>query len=149
MKRALICTSLAAIVAIVSMGFRKTNEGWTTDCNAALAQAKAEHKMALLDFTGSDWCPWCMRLDREVFAQPEFKQFAAGHLVLVDLDFPRLTPQPADLQRRNEQLREKYGVRAFPTVIVLDGDGRKIGELGYEPGGPGVFLADLAKLGKE
>ena len=146
MKKKLIYTALISIVAIVSMGLRKADDGWTTDHKAALTRAKTEDKMVLLNFTGSDWCPWCVRLDSEVFAQPAFKQFAGRHLVLVDVDFPKLVLQPEALQKQNEELREKYGVEAFPTVIVLDSGGRKIGELGYQQGGPEVFLAKLSQL---
>jgi protein disulfide-isomerase len=121
---------------------------WMTDQPAALAKAKAEGKTVLLDFTGSDWCIWCKRLDAEVFSQPEFKSYAEKNLVLVKLDFPRSTPQPAAEKRQNQGLAERYKIEGFPTIIVLNANGDKVGELGYMEGGAGPWLAELKKITK-
>ena len=121
---------------------------WLTDPAVALAQAKAEGKTLLMDFTGSDWCVWCQRLDSEVFAKPEFAAYAKEKLVLLKLDFPRSVPQSAEIKARNRKLLEQYGVEGFPTIIVLDSGGSKIGELGYLPGGPSAWLAELKKITK-
>lgn len=121
---------------------------WLTDYPKAQQEAKTSHKLVLLNFTGSDWCGWCIRLDREVFSRPEFKDYASKNLVLVEADFPRGKAQDASLKRQNEELATQYQVIGFPTIVVLNGDGRKIGELGYMPGGPGAFIAELEKLRK-
>jgi protein disulfide-isomerase len=118
---------------------------WLTDYDKAFAQAKAENKQLLLDFTGSDWCGWCMKLDREVFEQPEFKEYADRNLVLLKVDFPRRKPQPASEKAQNEKLAEKYRIEGYPTLVVLNPDEKKAGELGYVPGGPKAFIDELQK----
>ena len=120
--------------------------GWLTNYEQAQEQAKAGHKLMLLDFTGSDWCGWCIRLEREVFSKPEFKEYASKNLVLLELDFPRGKQIPAALQAQNERLAMKYQIQGFPTIVVLNSDGKQVGELGYVPGGPDAFIAELEKL---
>jgi len=100
----------------------------------------------MLDFTGSDWCGWCIKLNREVFSQPEFADYASKNLVLVEVDFPRNKPQTAELKKANEALQAKYNIEGYPTIIVLNSAGKKVGELGYQAGGPKPFIAALDKL---
>jgi len=121
---------------------------WVTDYKKAQEDAKAGKKLMLLEFTGSDWCGWCMKLDKEVFSTPEFQNYASKNLILVKLDFPRRRPQTEALKKQNEQLAQKYGIQGFPTIIVLNGQGEKVGELGYMEGGPSPFLAKLETLPK-
>jgi protein disulfide-isomerase len=120
--------------------------GWTDDYEKAVAQAKQEKKIVLVDFTGSDWCGWCIKLDKEVFAKPAFKTYAKDKLVLVEIDFPQAKKLPRKKEEANEALQQKYGVEGFPTVIVLDSEGKKIGQLGYVKGGPEAFIAELEKI---
>src|SRR3982751_2016724 len=75
---------------------------WQTDLPKAQAQAKAENKMVLLDFTGSDWCGWCIKFKQEALDTKEFQDYAAQNLVLVEVDFPRKAPQSAELKKANE-----------------------------------------------
>ena len=119
---------------------------WLTDVPKAQAQAKAEHKLVMLDFTGSDWCGWCIKLHREVFSKPEFAEYAKKNLVLVEVDFPRSKKQSQELKNANQALQKKYEIQGYPTIIVLNGEGKKVGELGYQPGGPKAFIAELNKL---
>lgn len=121
---------------------------WTTDLPKAQAKAKAENKLVMLDFTGSDWCGWCIKLNKEVFSTPEFVAYAQKNLVPVEVDFPNKKKQSADLKKANNALQKKYGIEGYPTIIVLNGDGKKVGELGYLPGGPKPFIAELEKLKK-
>lgn len=116
---------------------------WTTDYAAGLQQAKAENRKVFLFFTGSDWCGWCMKLDREILSTSEFKAFAAEKLVLIKVDFPHNTPQSEQQKAANQKLAEQFGIRGFPTVIVLNGAGKKVGTLGYLEGGPQPFLKAL------
>ncbi len=118
---------------------------WTTDFEAAKATAKKENKLILADFTGSDWCGWCIKLKNEVFSKPEFVEWAGKKVVLLELDFPRNTQLPAELKTQNEQLQKQFGIRGFPTVLFLDGDGKQVGQLGYKAGGP----ANWIKLAEE
>jgi protein disulfide-isomerase len=122
---------------------------WMTDLPKAQAKAKAENKLVMLDFTGSDWCGWCIKLQKEVFSQPEFAEYAQKNLVPVEVDFPRKKKLSAEQQKANQALQEKYKVEGYPTIIVLNSEGSKVGELGYQPGGPKAFIAELEKLKKK
>ena len=119
---------------------------WLTDFEAAKARARSENKLLFIDFTGSDWCPPCLRLQKEVFAQPEFADYAAKNLVLLEVDFPRRKEQSAGQKAANEMLAEQFRIEGFPTILVLDGSGKILGQLGYMPGGPKPFIAELEKL---
>lgn len=121
---------------------------WTTDLPKAQTKAKAENKLVMMDFTGSDWCGWCIKLNKEVFSTPEFVAYAQKNLIPVEIDFPNKKKQSADLKKANNALQKKYGIQGYPTIIVLNGDGKKVGELGYMPGGPKAFIAALEKLKK-
>lgn len=122
--------------------------GWSTSYEEGQREAKANNKLVLLDFTGSDWCGWCILLDREIFSKPEFKEYASKNLVLIELDFPKRKPMPDALKVQNVQLARRYQISAFPTIIVLNGDGKLVGELGYVQGGPAAFIAELERLRK-
>jgi len=149
MKKSLSILALATLALVAFTGFLKADdEVWGTDYKKALEQAKSQNKLLLLDFTGSDWCGWCMKLNKEVFSQPKFKEYAQKNLVLVEVDFPRSKPQTADVKAQNEELQNKFQIQGYPTIIVLNGDGKKVGELGYMPGGPDAFLAELQKIPK-
>jgi thioredoxin-related protein len=141
--------SLLIAIGLTLIGITASAESnWVTDYKKAQEAAKAGKKLMLLDFTGSDWCGWCMKLDKEVFSTPEFQNYASRNLILVKLDFPRRRPQTEALKKQNEQLAQKYGIQGFPTIIVLNGQGEKVGELGYMEGGPSPFLAKLETLPK-
>jgi protein disulfide-isomerase len=120
--------------------------GWLTDFPQAQKEAQAKHKLLVMDFTGSDWCGWCIMLDKEVFSKPEFKEYANKYLVLLELDFPRMKQMPPETAKQNEQLLLKYGIQGFPTVVVFDSSGKPLGALGYQQGGPQAFIAQLEKL---
>jgi thioredoxin-related protein len=119
---------------------------WLTNFEKAKAEAKAQNKTLLILFTGSDWCPPCMMLDREVLEQPEFAAYAAKHLVLLEVDFPRVKMQSLEARAENLKLASRYGIDGFPTVVLLDSSGEPIGALGYQPGGPKPFIAAIEKL---
>jgi thioredoxin-related protein len=121
-------------------------DDWMTDFAAAKIIAAAEQKPLLLDFTGSDWCGWCIKLDKEVFSQKVFKEFATDNLVLVELDFPRGKEQSEDLKAQNKALSEKYGIRGFPTILVLSPEGELIEKTGYQRGGPEAYVAHIKEI---
>jgi thioredoxin-related protein len=120
--------------------------GWLTSYEKAQREAEAQNKLLLMDFTGSDWCGWCIMLDREIFSKPEFKEYASKNLVLLEIDFPKSKQMPAEIVAQNRHLAMQYQIQAFPTVVVLDGRGKVVGALGYMKGGPGAFIAELEKL---
>ena len=122
---------------------------WSTDVPAAVTKAKAEKKLVMLDFTGSDWCGWCIKLNKEIFSQPEFVEYAQKNLVAVELDFPQKKAQTAELKKANKELQKKYEIKGFPTIVVLNGEGKEIGRLGYMKGGPKAFIEELDKLKKK
>lgn len=123
---------------------------WTTDLPAAKSQAKKEAKLVMIDFTGSDWCGWCKKLNAEVFSTKEFADYAAKNLVLVELDFPSKKPQSAELKRANKALKDEYKVRGYPTIIALNGDGKEVWrQPGYMKGGPSAFIAKLEEAKKK
>jgi protein disulfide-isomerase len=122
--------------------------GWGTSYEQGQQEAKASKKLVLLDFTGSDWCGWCIMLDREVFSQPQFKEYASKNLVLVEVDFPKKKRVSAATREQNERLLMRYQVQGFPTIIVLNSEGKMVAELGYMQGGPDAFIAVLERLRK-
>lgn len=144
MKLALQLSHIALSLALSTAALAKG--GWEENYDKGLQKAKTEKKMALVDFTGSDWCSWCMKLDKEVFAQAKFKEYAKQHLVLIEVDFPRLKPLSRPKQKKNDDLAKQYEVQGFPSVIVLDAEGKKLGRLGYMEGGPDAFIAAIEKL---
>lgn len=116
---------------------------WMTSYEEALAKAKAEHKPVLLFFTGSDWCGWCKRLDREVFSQAAFQSFATANLVLVKIDFPKYVKQTEEEKNRNWKLAERYGVSGFPAILLVDATGVEKLRTGYIGGGPEQYVQHL------
>ena len=144
-RSAIFCATLLTLLTFASASAKP---GWLTDFKQAKEEAKAQKRLLLVDFTGSDWCGWCIKLEREIFSKPEFQDYAKQNLVLLEVDFPRGKELSASQRLQNHELAEKYEVQGFPTIIVLDGEGKKIGELGYLPGGPGPFIAELDKLRK-
>ncbi len=119
---------------------------WSTDFAEASAKAKAENKYMLLDFSGSDWCGWCIKLDKEVFSKPEFQEFAAKNLVLVMLDFPQKKPQSEAVKAQNEKLSKQYGIEGFPTVLILNSEGKLVEQAGYRPGGAVAYVSYLSGI---
>lgn len=118
--------------------------GWSEDYKASLATAAKEHKNVLLDFTGSDWCGWCIKLQKETFNQPAFKDYADKNLVLVTIDFPQGKSQSPEIKKQNDALQQQYQVQGFPTLVLLDPQGKVIKQQsGYIPGGPAGFIAWL------
>jgi protein disulfide-isomerase len=122
--------------------------GWFTSYEQAQKEAQSKNRLLLMDFTGSDWCGWCIMLDKEVFSKPEFKEYASKNLVLLELDFPRKKQMPPETTAQNEKLLMKYGIQGFPTIVVFDSSGKPLGALGYQAGGPQAFIAELEKLRK-
>jgi thioredoxin-related protein len=114
--------------------------GWMTDMDKAMKLSAETGKPILADFSGSDWCGWCIKLDKEVFSKKIFKDFAKDNLILVMLDFPRSKPMSAKLKKQNSALASKYGVRGYPTVLLLDNKGKVIVKTGYRRGGPQAYV---------
>jgi protein disulfide-isomerase len=119
---------------------------WYTDLDEAKAVAAKENKPLLVDFTGSDWCGFCIKLHAEVFDKPEFEEFAKNY-VLVELDFPSKKPQPPEEKAKNKATQAKFAVSGFPTVLLIDAkSGEAYGrQSGYGPGtGPKAYIEKLS-----
>ena len=138
---------VAVIMAVVCFGvYAGENDGWLTDFDKAKEIAKQENRPILIDFSGSDWCGWCIKLDKEVFSQEEFKKFAADNLVLLLMDFPRRKEIASEVKKRNEALLQKYNVEGFPTVLLVDSEGNVIARTGYQEGGAAKYVEHIKKL---
>ncbi|HMJ88250.1 MAG TPA: thioredoxin family protein [Candidatus Acidoferrum sp.] len=131
---AVVCTFLASTVS------RGAGLTWITNYDTAVAQAAREEKAVLINFTGSDWCGWCIKLKAEVFDTPEFTAFAEANFVLLEVDFPQRKRLSAEQQRKNDALQEKFGIEGFPTLIVLNASGKAVAKTGYVRGGPAKFI---------
>jgi len=114
---------------------------WSTDYAEAAKRARASDRPLVAFFTGSDWCTWCKRLEKEVFETAAFKAWAKDKVVLLELDFPSRTPQSKALKDQNKKLAAKYQVEGFPTVLILDPAGKVLGSTAYVPGGPKAWIA--------
>ena len=120
---------------------------WLTDFTKAQEKAKTEKKLVLLDFTGSDWCAPCKLLHKDVLTSKEFVEFAKENLVLVEVDFPMRKPQSPELQRANKELQRKFKVPGYPTLVVVNGDGKELGRLDYNPSFKASdYIAQLKRL---
>ena len=148
MKKHLTKLMLALIAGSSVLCASAADLEWHTDLTKAQAQAKAENKLVMLDFTGSDWCGWCIKLHKEVFSTDEFAEYAKKNLVLVEVDFPRKKQLSAEQKKANQALQSKYKIEGYPTLIVLDGDGKQVGQLGYVAGGPKAWIAKFEKQTK-
>ncbi len=142
--RRIVLAVIAFCAAAAVHAKSSTPKGWTDDYDAALRRAAAEGKYVLANFSGSDWCGWCHRLDEEVFATDAFRSAAPGKYVLLMVDSPDdkdLLSEKARVQ--NPKLVEKYAIKGFPTVLVLDSKGEVVASLGYSEGGPEAYLATV------
>ena len=102
--------------------YKAKNEGWLTNFEQAMAQSKKTGKPIMANFTGSDWCGWCKKLDKSVFHQPGFKEWADKNVVLLELDFPKRFRVPQEIAAQNNNLRQAFKVTGYPTIWVFDAD---------------------------
>jgi thioredoxin-related protein len=144
MKTKLIACLFAFTLSAFTATMAANPPGWTDDYAKAVEKAKAENKKLLLDFTGSDWCGYCKLLDKEVFATPHFKTWAKDY-VLVKVDFPKSTPISEKVKKQNAELKQQHPFGGYPTVVILDAEGKELAKkVGYKPGsGPEVYLQAL------
>lgn len=149
MKRMHQFVKLSIVILVLFQSIHAwASANWGTDYKKALEKAKAEKKMVFMNFTRSDWCPFCIKLDKEILSQPEFEKFADARLVLLKIDFPRRTPLPPQFKKQNDDLAMQYKIEEFPALIILNSDGKTVGRLGYMEGGPSAMIAALNKFRK-
>lgn len=137
-----------SILIVIAMLYCSKTEAanWETDFVKASLDARASGKYMLLDFSGSDWCGWCIRLEKEVFSQDAFKDYAKENLVSVLVDFPRAKNQSKELIQQNLELVRKYEIKGYPTIIVLSPNGEPVAKTGYLQGGPWEYVRHLKKI---
>lgn len=144
---------LLATSCVALFGFTSAfagGEGWTHDFAAAKKQAASEKKDLLMDFTGSDWCGWCIKLNAEVFSHDSFRTGVKDKFVLVELDYPQkpenLDKLSAETKAQNKELQAKYSIQGFPTILLCDAEGKPFAKTGYQAGGPEKYLTHLDEL---
>jgi len=131
------------VAALTSSTFAATAQGWSTDLKASIELAKKEKKSVLINFTGSDWCPPCVYMHKNVFDKKEFVDAASKQFVLVELDLPN---GDKELKEKNKPFAKEYEVIGFPTIILLDEDGKEFSRFfGNEFPSIETFLAKLDK----
>ncbi len=111
-----------SVAALSATAFASTPEGWTTDLDKAFEKAKAEKKSVLVEFTGSDWCPPCIAMRKNVFSKKEFVDAASKKYILVELDFPN---GDQAVKEKNEPYAKQYKIEGFPTVILFTPEGKE------------------------
>ncbi len=124
----------------------KSELNWLTNLEEAQKISQEKRIPIFVDFTGSDWCGWCFKLRDEVFSKEEFIQYAKENLVLLELDFPRKTKQSNETKAYNNNLAQKYGIRGFPTILLLNSDGEVIAKTGFQHGGAENYVSHLKEL---
>lgn len=141
-------TTIAMLILVqcVADVAQAASEGWLTDFEQAQAQAKETRRPILVNFSGSDWCGWCIKLDKEVLQESKFKSYAKDNLVLFNAGFPRKKALPEKEAKQNQGLAERYSIEGFPTVLLLDTKGAVIARTGYRPGGPTGYVEHLSEL---
>lgn len=142
--------SEAAPIALTQSDSLQTSEykpgEWITDYKLAMATAKENKLPVLINFTGSDWCIWCKRLSKEVFTEQVFIDYAMKSVVLLKLDFPKNLPQTKEEKAQNEALAQQFGIEGFPTIVILNPEGKEIARTQYREGGAVKYVEHLKSL---
>lgn len=139
---------LFPVLAVVAAASARAELPWMNDLDEAKVVAAKEKKAILVDFTGSDWCSWCIRLRKEVFDQKAF-EVATKDFIFVELDFPHGVKQAPERKAKNEALAKKFNVQGFPTVLLLNSKGEPFAQTGYQEGGAEAYLKSLATFLKD
>jgi protein disulfide-isomerase len=142
--RSLLLLFLLKVVLHAPPAFAATE--WLTDLAKAQAKSQSGGKFVLIHLSGSYWCGWCMKLRKDVFVKPEFESYAKSNLVLVRIDFPRRTKQSTELAMNNRMLAQQFQVQGYPTLVLLDSIGSRLGTVSYGHGGAKQFISDVEKV---
>ncbi len=139
---------IAAFFLITSFAVEAQELVWETNINKAIEVSNKTNKPLLMFFTGSDWCGWCIRLQKEVLKTPEFEKWAKDNVVLVELDYPRRTAQTPEIKKQNNELQQAFGIQGFPTIYFANGSNKEgkinfqgLGKTGYVAGGAAAWIA--------
>ena len=139
--------SILLLFISINLYSQESELEWHTDVSNAINISMENEKPLFFFFTGSDWCGWCIKLQKEVFFKPEFTKWAKNNLTLVELDFPRRKKLDASLQKQNDNLRNMFAVRGYPTgwivipeIVDKNVNFKRLGKLGYVKGGPSAWI---------
>jgi protein disulfide-isomerase len=144
-----IVTQIVLITVMFALRLSGQSGLWNDNFEEAAVKAKTENKYMLLNFSGSDWCSWCIRLDKEVLSQTVFQDYAKENLILMIADFPRYKQLSGELEEQNQKLAEKYKIEGFPTVIILDPDKKVAGITGFQIGGAKKYVDHIKMIIQE
>ena len=135
---------IAAVFTATALAATSTPQGFTDNLDEALKSAKANKRYVVAVFSGSDWCGWCKKLEKEILSTETFRKGAVGRYELVYIDNPRNQDLLSEHgKENNRKLTSKYDIHGFPTVLILDADGKKVAEMGYDAGGPEKYLEKI------
>ena len=147
MKNTLLIYAL--LIGSLNLYSQEKNDGWLLNFDKAAELSMKTGKPILANFTGSDWCGWCIRLKKEVFVTPAFKKWAKENVILLELDYPRRAPQTEEIKKQNRELQQFFKVRGYPTLHMFNvgiADGKTqitaLGKMGYLAGGPTPWIAN-------
>jgi protein disulfide-isomerase len=148
-KHMILIAILLALTVLTNVRAQESTNTWLTDFNMAKKEATEKKLPILANFSGCDWCGWCIKLEKEVFSQKEFRTFAKDRVVLFRACFPDENRPKTDVDVQNEQLLQTYSVEGFPTVLLLDAGGKIVARTGYRRGGAGAYVDHLKDLLKQ
>ena len=145
--------SILLLFISINLYSQESELEWHTDVSKAINISMENEKPLFFFFTGSDWCGWCIKLQKEVFFKPEFVKWAKNNLTLVELDFPRKKKLDASLQKQNDNLRNMFAVRGYPTgwivipeIVDKNVNFKRLGSQGYVAGGPSAWIKGAEKI---
>ncbi|PID28512.1 MAG: thioredoxin [Candidatus Cloacimonadota bacterium] len=151
-KSTILSVVITALLLISSVAYgseKKEGIKWLTSYDKAVELSKKEKKPIFVDFTGSDWCGWCMKLNDEVFSKKSFVDYLEKNFIPLELDFPSKKKQSEEIKEQNSKLVEKYSVRGFPTILILDKEGKVLAKTGYQQGGPDNYIKHIKEILKK
>lgn len=147
---------MVAILVLFAVSANSQDLKWYTDVKEASEVSIKNKKPMMLFFTGSDWCGWCIRLQKEVFQTPDFAKWASENVVLVELDFPRRKQLSAELTKQNNDLGQVFGIRGYPTAWLVTPSKvndqisfDRLGSIGYVAGGPTAWIKQVSTIVKK
>ncbi len=145
MKQKLIICTIGLLLSLSSFALALDNQ-WTENLDQAEIKAQQNQKYIFVNFSGSDWCHWCITMEKEILNTVEFKEFAKDNLILVSIDFPKRKKQDKALKQRNDALAKEYGIRGFPSVAIIDPAGELVTITGYRRGGAKNYIKHLEQI---
>ena len=138
---------LIAFISTFTTTIFASDRDWLENYDEAVKRASKTGKYIFIDFSGSDWCGYCIRLENEVLKKSAFKKYAKKRLILLLVDFPNRKKQSAELKAQNRKLAKRFGIQGFPAVVILTPDGKEIvGRSGFQTGGAEKYVKDLDNI---